>query len=186
MLQVKHEVDWGESSSEKDDSETISAEIATEDNNDVLAALDVAGNLEKDNMTTHIVADLSCASQPSNTSRNETLPEKRILNIKSAKGSVGFVSGNPRLVRGNKSFQSVATSKPPAMAPPPPPRANRGHDKMNQQATRKFDNSFAWHFGGRRVWSWMHDGVTPNGWIELCENGHLCTDLCSSGEGSWK
>ena len=79
MLQVKHEVDWGESSSEEDGSETISAEIATEDNNDVLAALDVAGNLEKDNMTTHIVADLSCASQPSNTSRNETLPEKRIL-----------------------------------------------------------------------------------------------------------
>ena len=38
MLQVKHEVDWGESSSEKDGSETISADSATEDNDDVLAA----------------------------------------------------------------------------------------------------------------------------------------------------
>ena len=59
MLQVKHEVDWGESSSEEDGSETISAEIATEENNDVLAALDVDGNLDKDNMTTHKVADPS-------------------------------------------------------------------------------------------------------------------------------
>ena len=194
MLKVKLEVDWGDSSSEENGSEPIAAELATEDNHAVLAAVDVNGNIDKDQMPTETVADPSgaprLAALPAkfslDTSSNETLPAKRSLDIKSAKGSVGFVSGNRRLVRGNKSFQSVATSKPPAMAPPPPPRANRGHDKMNQQSTRKFDNSFAWHFGGKRLWAWMHDGITPNGWIELCDNGALCTNLCPSGQGSWK
>ena len=195
MLTVKlEEVDWEDSSSEENSSEPIASELATEDNHAVLAAVDVNGNRDKDQPTTETVADPSGAPQLAalpakrslDTSSNETLPAKRSLDIKSAKGSVGLVSGNPSLVRGFKRFRSLATSKPPAMAPPPPPRANRGQDKVNQHSARKIDSSFAWHFGGKRRWAWMHDGITPNGWIELCDNGALCTNLCPSGEGSWK
>ena len=103
MLQVKLEVDWGGSSSEEDGRETSSAELATDDNDDVHASFDVAANFDNDNLAAHIVADHSCESRPSNISRNALLPKTRILNIKSAKGSVGFVSGNQRLVRSNKS-----------------------------------------------------------------------------------
>jgi len=171
-------------------------------------------------VTADIIADHTCESQPSNISCDDHLPKMRIVNIKSAKGTVGLVSGNTsfQAVIGSrlhcKRIKTTPLAKPPPMAPPPPPRGHvqkhcKGQDKMNQQARHtvrkdlrykrykkcnslpsskcdlKDDLSSAWHFG-RRVWSWMHDGITSNGWIELCENGYLCTNLCSSGEGSWK
>ena len=217
MLQVKLEADWGGSSSEDEGCDTRSAELANDDQDDDHASFDVAADVDNDNLAAHIVADPSGESRPSNICGQALLPKTRSLNIKSAKGSVGLVSGNravttsrrapqpssisrnellPKkrilnmeaavsLLRRNKSFRAVATSTPPAMAPPPPPRIHRGQINKHQPAKPNFDLSSAWHFDGRRVWSWMHDGVTENGYIELCENGYLCTDLCSSGEGSW-
>ena len=43
-----------------------------------------------------------------------------------------------------------------------------------------------WHCEGRRRWSWMHDGVKPNGWIEFCANGIVRTSLCTDGRGTWE
>ena len=107
MLQVKIEVEWERSSDEDVDLETSSEAAAIDDNDVVNAAVDV---------TADIVA------KPINFSSDDKEPKMRVVNLKSAKGSVGLVSGNRRLVSGNKSFQAVSGSKPPAMAPPLPPR----------------------------------------------------------------
>ena len=162
MLQVKIEVDWDRSSDEEVDLETSSEATAKDDDDDVNATVDV---------TADIVAKLS------NISSDDKEPKMRIVNLESAKGSVGLVSGNRRLVSGIKGFLAVSGSKPPAMAPPPPPRGrvqkpckklhHKRYKKCNSLPSsmwhHKDDLSSAWHFGGRRVWSWMHDGVTSNG-----------------------
>uniref|UniRef100_A0A7S1ACE5 Uncharacterized protein n=1 Tax=Noctiluca scintillans TaxID=2966 RepID=A0A7S1ACE5_NOCSC len=41
----------------------------------------------------------------------------------------------------------------------------------------------SWHFGGRRRWQWMHNGSSPNGWIEFGCNGTLRTTWYP---GSWE
>ena len=185
MLQVKIEVDWDRSSDEDVDLES-SSEATAKDDDDVV------------NATVDVTADIVAKS--SNLSSVDKEPKMRIVNLESARGSVGLVSGNRRWVSGNKSFQAVSGSKPPAMAPPPPPRGrvkktckemrHKRYKHCNSLPSRMWhprdDLSSAWHFGGRRVWSWMHDGTNANGWIELCENGYLCTNLCSSKAGSWK
>ena len=43
-----------------------------------------------------------------------------------------------------------------------------------------------WNFDGHRHWKWMHDGMTPNGWIEFGIKGVLRTSLCNKGHGKWK
>ena len=133
MLQVKIEVEWDRSSDEDVDLATSSEATAKDDNDVVNAAVDV---------TADIVA------KPSNLSTHDKEPKMRIVNLKSAKGSVGLVSGNRRLVSGNKSFLAVSGSKPPAVAPPPPPRGRvlklcKGQDKMNQQARHTVKKSCA-------------------------------------------
>ena len=175
MLPVKDEVDWDRSSDEdvEDDDESVNTTV------DVTACI---------------------VARSSNLSSDDKEPKIRIVNLESARGSVGLVSGNRRWVSDNKSFQAVSGSKPPAMAPPPPPRGrvkktckevrhsrNKHFNSLSSRLWHPTDElSSAWHFGGRRVWSWMHDGTNANGWIDLCENGYLCTNLCSSGTGSWK
>jgi hypothetical protein len=41
-----------------------------------------------------------------------------------------------------------------------------------------------WHFDGCRQWSWLHDGVKTNGWVEFGAEGVLRTSLYT-GRGSW-
>ena len=43
-----------------------------------------------------------------------------------------------------------------------------------------------WNFDGHRRWKWMHDGTTPNGWIEFGIEGVLRTSLSNDGRGQWK
>ena len=107
MLQVKIEVDWDRSSDEDVDLES-SSEATAKDDDDVV------------NATVDVTADIVAKS--SNLSSVDKEPKMRIVNLESARGSVGLVSGKRRWVSDNKSFQAVSGSKPPAMAPPPPPR----------------------------------------------------------------
>ena len=42
-----------------------------------------------------------------------------------------------------------------------------------------------WHMGGVRIWYWLHDGISCNGWIQFMTRGRLCTSF-GSHKGEWK
>ena len=49
----------------------------------------------------------------------------------------------------------------------------------------------SWHFGGHRIWQWFHDGAlhngsTPNGYVEFSQHGILRTSMFPGGRGQWQ
>ena len=114
MLEVKDEVDWDQSSDEDVGLES-SSEATAKDHDDVVSATG--------DVTSYIVA------KSRNLSSVDKEPNIRIVKLESARGSVGLVSGT-------RSFQAVSESKPPAMAPPPPPRS-RVKKNMQRDAPQK-------------------------------------------------
>eukprot|EP00933_Yihiella_yeosuensis_P047237 TRINITY_DN42987_c0_g1_i1.p1 TRINITY_DN42987_c0_g1~~TRINITY_DN42987_c0_g1_i1.p1 ORF type:complete len:219 (-),score=23.95 TRINITY_DN42987_c0_g1_i1:374-1030(-) len=77
-----------------------------------------------------------------------------------------------------------------------PSRRSRGGARPTTGAVKSRESSIllrpaleaelgpTWHFQGRRRWLWLHNGETPNGWIELGQGGSLQTSF--GGGGAWE
>ena len=138
MLRVKLEADWGESDNEELCLKHVSEDTEEDGNHDGLAASDDAGSNNKDDMTAQIVTDPGSESQHSKISCDASIITKTpIVHIQSARGSVGFVSGNRNFKavigfrrygqRSNttplaKPRNTPLLAKPPSSAPPLPSR----------------------------------------------------------------